>query len=125
MAWQQRQTLSLQQPILISPNLTEGIFNMAITPEIKPRVTVSADSEFDLAPRGFATTKSRQDRLESTSNNGIFMGLGVLALIVVGYLAYHYYYAPTSALPTITNQTTTPVEPPVVPATPPATTTTP
>ena len=98
---------------------------MAITPEIKPRITVSADSEFDLAPRGFATSKSRQDRLESTSNNSIFYAITVLALIVVGYLAFHYYYAPTSIPSTITNQTTTPVAPPVVPATPPATTTTP
>ena len=98
---------------------------MAITPEIKPRITVSAGSEFDLAPRGFATSESRQDRLESTSNNGIFYALTILALIVVGYLAYHYYYAPTLISSTITNQTTTPVAPPVVPATPPATTTTP
>ena len=109
---------------------------MAITPEIKPRITVSADSEFDLAPRGFATTESRQDRLERTSNNGIFYALGVLALIVAGYLAYHYYYAPTSVVPTVTNQSTTPVTPPVsppvapaplstAPVTPPATTTTP
>lgn len=98
---------------------------MAITPEIKPRTTVSADSEFDLAPRGSATSESRRDRLESTSNNGIFYALTILALIVVGYLAFHYYYAPTSIPSTSTNQTTTPVAPPVVPATPPATTTTP
>lgn len=98
---------------------------MAITPEIKPRITVSADSEFDLTPRGFANSESRKDQLESTSNNGIFYVLTVLALIVVGYLAFHYYYAPTSIPSTITNQTTPPVAPPVVPATPPATTTTP
>ena len=105
--------------------MTEGIFKMAITPEIKPRITVSADSEFDLAPRDFAAAESRQDRMESKSNNGIFYVLTILALIVVGYLAFHYYYAPTSIPSTITNQTTTPVAPPVVPATPPATTTTP
>jgi hypothetical protein len=105
---------------------------MAITPEIRPRVTVSAGSEYDVEPMRAAAAESRQDRLESSSNNNIFYALGVLALIVVGYLAYQYYYAPTTIMPTVTNQSTTPVTPPVVPApsatapvTPPATTTTP
>jgi hypothetical protein len=113
-------------------NLTEGILKMAITPEIRPRVTVSAGPEYDVEPMRSAAADSRQDRLESSSSNSIYYALSVLALIVVGYLAYQYYYAPTTIMPTVTNQSTTPVTPPVVPApsattpvTPPATTTTP
>jgi len=109
---------------------------MAITPEIRPRVTVSAGSEYDLAPRLSAAAESQQGRLESSSNNSIGYALGVLVLLVVGYFAYTYYYAPASVMPTTTNQSTTPVTPPVtqpvVPApsattsvTPPATITTP
>ena len=105
---------------------------MAITPEIRPRVTVSANSEYDLAPRGSAAAELRQDQLESRSSNGIFYALTVLALIVVGYFAYTYYYPTTPVAPTTTNQTPTPVTPPATPpvapapsATPPATTTTP
>jgi hypothetical protein len=105
--------------------LSEGILEMAITPEIKPRITVTAGSEYDLAPRGFAAAEARKDRLESTSNNGIFYALSVLALIAVGYLAYHYYYTATPITPAVTNQSTTPVTPPAAPATPPVTTTTP
>jgi hypothetical protein len=109
---------------------------MAITPEIRPRVTVSAGSEYDVEPMRSAAVESRQDRLESSSDNSIFYALGVLALIVVGYLAYQYYYAPIAITPIVTNQSTTPVTPPVTtpvvpapsattPVSPPATTTTP
>jgi hypothetical protein len=105
--------------------LSEGILEMAITPEIKPRITVAADSEYDLTPRGFAAAEARKDRLESTSNNDIFYALIVLVLIAVGYFGYHYYYALTPITPAFTNQSAAPVEPPAAPATPPVTTTTP
>lgn len=59
--------------------------------------------------------------------------LGIIALIVAGYFAYTYYYAPITIVPTTTTQSTAPVVPPVTPpvvkappaVTPPATTTTP
>jgi hypothetical protein len=101
---------------------------MAISPEIKPRINVTADSEYDLAPRRNADTSYKQDKSDNSSYSGIFLALTAIALILAGYVVYQYYYAPTSVTPTITNQSTTPVAPPVVPATPatpPATTTTP
>jgi hypothetical protein len=105
----------MQQPLLTSHTITEGTFKMAITPEIKPRISVSAGSEYDVAPMRSTTAESRQERMEGRSNNGIFYALTVLALIVAGYFAYTYYYAPTPIAPTTTNQTTTPVTPPVAP----------
>jgi hypothetical protein len=95
---------------------------MAITPEIKPRISVSAGSEYDVAPMRSTTPESPQERMESSSNRGIFYALTVLALVVAGYFAYTYSDAPAPIAPTTTNQTTTPVTPPVVVPAPSATT---
>lgn len=114
---------------------------MAISPEVKPRVSVSTD--YEAPPMRSAATGSRNDRLESSSNSSFGYVLIVLALIVAGYFAYTYYGQNTVA-PTVTNQSSTTVAPPVIPpvappvvvpapsatapaapVTPPATTTTP
>lgn len=107
---------------------------MAISPQLKPRVTVSTDSDYELPPRTSADGEAWRDR--SGRNSGSSMGyiLGVIILIAAGYFAYSYY-SPVTVTPTVTNQSSTPVTPPAsleppaavpaVPATPPASTTTP
>lgn len=97
---------------------------MAISPEVKPRISILTDYE---APTSrTAAAESRRERLKNNSNNSMGYALGLLVLLVVGYFAYAYYGQNTS-VPTITNQSTTTVAPSVVPpvAVPPATTTTP
>jgi hypothetical protein len=106
---------------------------MAISPEVKPRVSVTTD--YEIPPLRSTAAESRKDRLESGSNNSIGYALGILVLLVIGYFAYMYYEQNT-VMPTTTNQSTTTIAPSVVPpapsatapaapATPPATTTTP
>lgn len=85
---------------------------MAISPEVRPRVSVTTDYE---APAMRTTaTESRKDRLESSSDNSIGYALIVIALIVAGYFAY-MYYGQNTVVPSMTDQSTTIILPPVVP----------
>jgi hypothetical protein len=114
---------------------------MAISPEVRPRVSETKDHE--VPPVRATPTQFQREQLEKNSNSSFGYILGAFALIVAGYLAYTYYW-PTTVVPTVTNQSTTTVTPPVAPpveapapsatapaapatppATPPATTTTP
>jgi hypothetical protein len=99
---------------LINHNLTKGTFKMAIIPEIKPRINVSAGSEYDAAPMRGTTAESRQDRQESSSNNSIGYAVGVLAVLLLAYFAFAYY-GPNSSLRTVMTESATPAVPPVTP----------
>ncbi len=109
---------------------------MAISPEIRPRVSVPTD--YEVPPMRAPATEQPRDRMERKPDNSISYVLAVLAIIAVGYFAYLYYGQGTMT-PSATDQSTTNIVPPdVVPApsatapaaptapvTPPATTTTP
>ncbi len=110
---------------------------MAISPEVKPRVSVTTD--YDATPMRSTAAETRRAQMESNTGNSIGYALAVLALLVAAYFLYAYY-GQTVSVPAVTTETTTPVAPPVVPpadpvvpapsvttplepATPPATTT--
>ena len=106
---------------------------MAISPEVKPRVSVTTDYEIPASRTPAA--ESQKVRLESGSNNSIGYVLGVLVLLVIGYFAYTFS-SQDAVVPNFANQSTTTVSPPIVdpalpatepaaPATAPTTTTTP
>lgn len=105
---------------------------MAISPELKPSVTLLTDSDYELPPKTSSAREALRDRSEKTGGSMGYI-LGVIILIAAGYFTYTYY-APTTIIPTSTDQsapTVTPATPvpsavaPAVPATPPAGTTTP
>lgn len=110
---------------------------MAISPEVRPRVSVTTD--YEVPPISATTTEWKTDRMESSSDGSVASALVVFALLVAGFFAYAYY-GQNISLPNVTDQSTTIIVPPVVPpvvapapsatapaapATPPATTTTP
>lgn len=86
---------------------------MAISPEVRPRVSVTTD--YEIPAKSTTDTEWTSDRMESGSDNSIGYALGVLALLVIGYFAYAYY-GQNIGVPNITDQSTTTVAPPVVPA---------
>ena len=84
---------------------------MAISPEVKPRVSVTTD--YDAQPTRSSSTESRNARMESQSSTTMGYVIGLIVLLVLGYLAYSYYGQPITTS-TMTNQSTTKIAPPVV-----------
>ena len=87
---------------------------MAISPEARTRTTLPTESDYETPPQRSAAAEARRGQIESSSGNALYYVLGILVLIVVGYFAYGYYGS-SAALPTLTNQNSTTVTPPVAP----------
>jgi len=88
---------------------------MAISPETKSRPSSATASVFDTAPKTVGSSKIGYNPTDKGSGNSMAYFVGVLALIIVGYFGYTYYW-PTTSLPALTNQTSTTIAPSAVPA---------
>ena len=121
---------------------------MTISPELKPPVAITSEPEVYVPFATKVSPMAGRDRTGRNANTSMPYIFVVIALVVIGYIGYSFYWSATSPTVQATQSSTTvvpqvvpvpsatppsgsatspvaPVAPLVVPAPPPATTTTP
>ena len=90
---------------------------MAILHETKSRVAPAPvrASEYNVPLSSAGVASTSRDRLARNSNSSMGYIIGVMALLVVGYLGYAYYW-PNTSLGIPANQSSTTLSTPAAPA---------